>query len=377
MNASVGFGNIIRIPAFARSRLKLPREWFVPSLAGVIVLATLVPCEGISAEAFHALGVFAISSLFFLQGARLSRDSIAAGMCNWRLHLGIGATTFVLFPVLGLTLLALFPTALTPSLRIGLLFACVLPSTVQSSIALTSIAGGEVAGAICSATASNIIGVLISPVLLALLLRMGGVSMDLGGLWKILVELLLPFVAGHLVRPWVGPWADRNKAVLAVTDRGSILIVVYTAFSAAVVHGIWRQLPAATLVEVVLFDAVLLVTALALIKLGSRLLGLSHKDEVAMTFCGSQKSVVTGVPMAQLLFAAPVAGVIVLPIMLYHLLQLLLGAWLARRYAAGLPGIVPVVAIDAAKNQLAMLGRRLARPATVAVAARSRLRPRD
>lgn len=376
MHARFEFRGMIRLPAFGRSgSRRLPKEWFVPALAGVIVVATFFPCDGLGAKLFSIVAVVAISSLFFLQGARLSREAIAAGMCNWRLHLGITATTFVLFPVLGLTVLALFPTALTPSLRIGLLFVCVLPSTVQSSIALTSIAGGEVAGAICSATASNIIGVLLSPVLLALLLRMGGVTMDLSGLWKILVELLLPFVAGHLLRPWIGGWADRNRPVLAVTDRGSILIVVYTAFSAAVVHGIWRQLPATTLAELVAFDALLLAGALALIKLGSRLLGLPLKDEVAMTFCGSQKSIVTGAPMAQLLFANPVAGMIVLPIMLYHLMQLLVGAWLARRYAAGLPGIMPASGLDAVRGYVAAMVRQLAKPAPVRVAVRSADRP--
>lgn len=314
------------------------REWFVPALAGVVLAATLIPCEGAGADIFGALAIFAVSSLFFLQGARLSRQSITAGIGNWRLHLGIGASTFVLFPLLGLTLLALFPSALTPALRIGLLFVCVLPSTVQSSIALTSIAGGQVAGAVCSATASNLVGVVLSPVLLMLLLRMRGAAIDISGLWKILVELLLPFIAGHLLRPWIGLWAERNRAILSITDRGSILIVVYTAFSAAVVNGIWHRVPVTMLGELLVFDALLLVGSLAAIKLGSRTFAIPRGDEVAMVFCGSQKSVVTGVPMAQLLFAAPVAGMIVLPVMLYHLLQLLLGAWLARRYAAGLAG---------------------------------------
>jgi solute carrier family 10 (sodium/bile acid cotransporter), member 7 len=322
-----------------RSRAKqLPREWFVPALVGAVLTATLFPCRGIGVRACDGLAVFAISSLFFLQGARLSRQSISAGIGNWRLHLGIGGTTFVIFPLLGCTLLALFPTALTPSLRVGLLFVCVLPSTVQSSIALTSIAGGEVSGAISAAAASNVIGVFLSPLLLALLLRMRGGGTDLGGLWKILVELLLPFIAGHTLRPWIGQWADRNRAILAITDRGSILIVVYIAFSAAVVNGIWVRLSLPVLAELLVFDALLLVGALVMIKLGSLLLGMPRGAEVAMMFCGSQKSVVTGVPMAQLLFAAPVAGMIVLPIMLYHLLQLLVGAWLARRYAAGLIG---------------------------------------
>jgi len=154
----------------------------------------------------------------------------------------------------------------------------------------------------------------------------------LDGLWKILLQLLVPFAAGHALRPWIGQWAERNRGILAITDRGSILIVIYAAFSAAVINGIWRQLPSLVLVEVSVVTALLLAGTLLAIKLGSQLLGLPREDEVAMIFCGSQKSLVTGVPMAQLLFAGPDAGIIVVPIMIYHQLQLLVGAWLARRY---------------------------------------------
>jgi solute carrier family 10 (sodium/bile acid cotransporter), member 7 len=312
------------------------KEWFVPALVGVIIAASFLPCQGAVAGEFDGLAVLAISALFFLQGARLSRGAITSGITNWRLHLGITSTTFVLFPLLGLALIALFPGALTQPLWIGVLFVCVLPSTVQSSIALTSIAQGNVAGAICAATASNIIGVVLSPLLLAMLLHMRGGSIALIGIWKILAELLAPFAAGHLLRRWIGAWADRNRAILAITDRGSILLVVYTAFSAAVVHGIWHQVPPVVLAKLALFDALLLAASLLAIKGGSRLFGVVPADEAAMIFCGSQKSLVTGVPMAQLLFAGPVAGMIVLPIMIYHQLQLLTGAWLARRYAASL-----------------------------------------
>jgi sodium/bile acid cotransporter 7 len=315
--------------------LRAAREWFVPALVSVVVAASFLPCRGNGARAFDTLAVLAIGSLFFLQGARLSWDAISAGMKNWRLHLGIASTTFILFPLLGWAIIALFPAALLPALSAGLLFVCVLPSTVQSSIALTSIAGGEVAGAICAATGSNLIGILLSPMLMGLLLHTRGDALDLNGFWKILLELLVPFIAGNAIRPWIGQWAERNRALLAITDRGSILIVIYTAFSAAVVNGIWHEVPPVMLGKMVLLDFLLLTAVLATLKLASYLLAMPRKDEVAMVFCGSQKSVVTGVPMAHLMFNGPVAGIVVLPIMIYHLLQLIVGAWMARRYASG------------------------------------------
>jgi sodium/bile acid cotransporter 7 len=307
---------------------------FVMALVGTVTLATFLPCQGDSARFFGALGVFAIGSLFFLQGARLSRDAVVAGLTNWRLHAAIACVTFALFPLLGTLLTAAFPHALNRTLVLGLLFLCALPSTVQSSIALTSIARGNVAGAVCAATASSLIGLLLTPLLFGFMAHMhGGGGVDLSGMWKIFAELLLPFIAGHLLRPWIGAWAARNKALLAVTDRGSILIVVYTAFSAAVVHGIWHQLPPATFAALGLVVALLLAAGLAMTRGIARAFGFDHADEVATVFCGSQKSLVSGIPIASVLFAGPTLGVIVLPIMLYHPMQLVVSAWVARRYA--------------------------------------------
>ncbi|WP_428491946.1 bile acid:sodium symporter family protein [Rhodopila sp.] len=310
---------------------------FVLALAATLTLATLLPCRGISATIFGTLAMFAIGSLFFLQGARLSRDAIIAGMTNWRLHFAIAATTFVLFPMLGTALTALFPHALTRTLVLGVLFLCALPSTVQSSIALTSIGQGNVAGAVCAATASSLIGLLLTPLLFGLMSHLYGGAIDASGMWKILGELLLPFIVGHLLRPWIGAWAARNRSVLAITDRGSILLVVYTAFSAAVVHGIWHQLPPTTFVALGLIVAVLLATVLLITHIGARLCGLGHADQVALVFCGSQKSLVAGIPIAGVLFSGPTLGVVVLPIMLYHPMQLVVCAWLARRFAKRAP----------------------------------------
>jgi solute carrier family 10 (sodium/bile acid cotransporter), member 7 len=318
------------LPASIR---RLRPDMFVMALAGTVVVATLLPCQGTSARIFHALGLFAIASLFFLQGARLSRESILAGMTNWKLHAAIAGTTFALFPVLGTALIALMPHALDRTLVLGVLFLCALPSTVQSSIALTSIARGNVAGAVCAATASSLMGMMFTPLLFGFMSHVRGGGIDMSGMWQVFAELLLPFAAGHLLRPWIGPWAARNKALLAVTDRGSILLVVYTAFSAAVVHGIWHQVPPVMLGTLAAIVAALLAIGLLITSAGARAWGFAHADEVALVFCGSQKSLVAGIPIASVLFAGPTLGVVVLPIMIYHPLQLVVCAWLARHYA--------------------------------------------
>jgi sodium/bile acid cotransporter 7 len=213
-------------------------------------------------------------------------------------------------------------------------FLCVLPSTVQSSIAFTSIAGGNVAAAICSASFSNLIGVLLTPVLVGLL-RVGRSGGGLSGreLGEIAVQLLLPFVAGQLARRWIGGWVQRHRRVLNPLDRGAILLVVYTAFSAGVVGGIWHQVTPASLVVLVGIDAAILAVALYATSFAARRLGFARPDQITIVFCGSKKSLASGLPMASVLFAGQSVGLIVLPLMLFHQLQLLVCAVLARRYA--------------------------------------------
>jgi sodium/bile acid cotransporter 7 len=293
-----------------------------------------MPCRGASAQAVHFAGIFAIVALFFLQGARLSRDAILNGMMHWRLHAASAAATFIFFPILGLGLIAAFPNLLPGPLYMGVLFVCALPSTVQSSIALTSIARGNVPAAICSATASNITGIAVTPLMFSAMSNLHGGGIELMGVWTVAVQLLLPFVAGHLLRPWIGAWTERNRGVLAITDRGSILLIVYGAFSAAVVRGIWQQIPPALLILLLFVMAVLLGLALLYIRLTGGLLGFNRADAAAFVFVGSQKSLVSGIPIANALIPGPAIGPILVPMMLYHPMQLLICAWIARRYAA-------------------------------------------
>ncbi len=318
----------------------MPRpDPFLLALIATVLLATVLPCRGGAVPLFHALTIAVIAVMFFMQGARLSRAATVAGLGHWRLHLAILGCTFGLFPLLGLGLHALLPALLTPTLWLGVLFVCVLPSTVQSSIAFTSIARGNVPAAVCAATASNLFGIAITPLLTALVLAGAthgaphGGDVSASSVLDIALQLLLPFVAGQLLQPLIGAWALRRRAVLGLTDRGSILIVVYTAFSEAVVQGLWRAVPASQLLLVLLVDAALLAAVLLLARTGARATRFATADEIAIVFCGSKKTLATGVPMAGVLFPAAVVGQIVLPLMIFHQLQLFVCALLARRYA--------------------------------------------
>ena len=309
-------------------------DTFTLLLVAAVGLASLLPVSGEPAAWFAVATNIAIAVLFFLHGARLSTDVVIAGFLHWRLQIFILLTTFVVFPLLGLGLGVLSPWLIPQPLYLGLLFLCVLPSTVQSSIAFTSIAGGNVPGAICAASTSNIIGIFLTPALVALLFSAGGhvgVSFDM--VWKIMLQLFLPFVAGQLLQPFIGNWVRARKKLLTPFDRGSILMVVYLAFSHAVTEGVWHQLAAGDLVLLVLLDILLLAVVLILTNLGSRLFGFNREDRITAVFCGSKKSLASGVPIAGVIFAGQSIGAVVLPLMLFHQIQLMVCAWLARIYA--------------------------------------------
>jgi len=307
---------------------------FLVALIATAALATMLPCSGRFAAIMAVITNGGIALLFFLHGARLSRAAILAGIGAWKIHALALATTFIFFPVLGVTLRALSHGWLSPSIADGLLFLCLLPSTVQSSIAFTSIARGNVPAAVCSASASNVLGIFITPVLTGLLLggKSGGFSLN--ALVTIISQLLLPFVIGHLSRPVTAGFLDRHKQVIGKVDRGAVLLVVYTAFSAAVIEGLWRSYKLSDLGWTIGLNAAILALALIITTWAARSAGLSTADETAVVFCGSKKSLASGVPMAGVLFTPAQLGPMILPLMLFHQMQLMVCAVLAQRYAA-------------------------------------------
>lgn len=308
---------------------------FLLMLLATVGLAALLPVQGPAAAWVDRLTDIAIVLLFFLHGAKLSREAIWAGIGHWRLHLMVLAFTFLVFPLMGLGVTLLPPTLVSPTIAAGLLYLCLLPSTVQSSIAFTSVAGGNVPAAICSASASNLLGIVLTPVLVGLLMHpqsTGNSGISLDAIESIMLQLLVPFVAGHLMRPWIGPFLQRNKQWMTYTDRSSILLVVYGAFSAAVVEGLWHKVAPSDLLVIAGLSALLLGAALALSTLAGHLLGFERADRIALLFCGSKKSLVSGVPIASVLFPAPQIGALILPLMIFHQLQLIVCTWLAARY---------------------------------------------
>lgn len=208
-----------------------------------------------------------------------------------------------------------------------------LPSTVQSSIAFTSIARGNVPAAICCASVSNLAGVVITPLLATMLLSASSGGMSFDAVRDIALQILLPFVVGQCARPLIGDWLSRGKTLTMLIDRGSILLVVYSAFSAGVVAGIWSKVTPQSLVLVVVLNLVMLAIVLFFTTTVSCLLRFPVEDEIAIVFCGSKKSMASGLLMANIIFPASTVGLIVLPLMLFHQMQLMVCAALARHYS--------------------------------------------
>lgn len=316
----------------------MPRFTLDPFSIALIVTVTsasVFPCSGKTAQVFQGITYVAVSLLFFLHGAKLSRSALVAGLFNWRLHGAVFTTTFLAFPLLGLLLKPLLLPLVNPALYIGVLFLCVLPSTVQSSIAFTSMAGGNVAAAITSASLSNVLGIVFTPLWVGLLFKTqshnGHISELLLPIFK---QLLLPFFAGQALRPWIGSWIDQHRYTLKWVDQGSILLVVYTAFSAAVIQHLWEQTSTTTLAGLLMICAILLLLVLLFTYSAGRFFRFSRADQITLLFCGSKKSLASGVPLASLLFTTSQVGLIVLPIMIFHSLQLLVCALLAQKLAA-------------------------------------------
>lgn len=306
-------------------------------LMGCVGLAAVLPVHDQGAVVFGWVVYAAITLLFFLYGARLSPKAVRDGLLHWRLQSLVFLSTYVIFPVLGLLIVYAVQGQVAPALLKGILFLCVLPSTVQSSIAFTSIARGNVAAALTSASVSNLLGVVLTPLLVALLVDPHGNGFSLHSLKNIGLQILLPFALGQLARPRLQSWLTAHPRLTSTVDRGSILLVVYAAFSEGTVSGAWSRISLVDLGWVTLLSCLLLAVMMALVQVASKGLGFSREDRIATLFCGSKKSMASGIPMAGILFTGPTAPLIILPLMVFHQVQLFVCAFMAQAYAQDQP----------------------------------------
>ncbi|MDR3135376.1 MAG: bile acid:sodium symporter [Deltaproteobacteria bacterium] len=306
---------------------------FTISLFIAVLLAVILPAKGQAYDIFKGATSLVVAFLFFMHGLKLTPSNLWAGLTSWRLHLVIGLATFVMFPFLGLLIKPLALWLTDERLYMGLLFVCVLPSTVQSSIAFTSIAGGNVAAAVCAASLSSVLGVFVTPVLVNIVLQANLESSLSQAVMDLVIQLVLPFAAGQAMRPWLAGWVNRRKSLLGYTDRLSILFIVYVSFSHGTTTGLWQTLSAPFFVALVFLCCVLLALALLGTAAAGKFLKFLRADRITILFCGSKKSLVAGVPIANIVFSPQLASVIILPLMIFHQTQLLACSYISRKLA--------------------------------------------
>lgn len=321
-------------------RLKaISRDWFLVGMISAVVLATLFPDFGRSGGVMRAdvaadVGIFLV---FLFHGIGLSTDSLRQGVSRWKLHLMVQTMTFVIFPILWLALNSVFESVIPPYLMLGFLYLCALPSTISSSVAMTAIGKGNVPGAIFNATLSSLLGIFLTPLIISLAMQNGGGAEGLSlldAMLKIAKLLLLPFVLGQVLRRFIGGWFARYKKYINNFDKGVILMLVYASFCDSVKAGLWTNYGLGTIALTMLGAGAILMVVLCITTFSAKRLGFDKEDEIAAVFCGSKKTLASGVPMAKLLFGVhPGLGLIVLPIMFYHQLQLFGCSILAERYA--------------------------------------------
>lgn len=316
-----------------RRFIKTNIDSYTLALLGTVLLATILPVHGRGYEAASLTSKLVVALLFFLHGVKLSPQNLWAGLTHWRLHQVITSATFIMFPALGLLLKPLLTPLVGDNLYLGIMFICVLPSTVQSSIAFTSMAGGNVAAAVCAASASSLLGVALTPLLAGWLLGAASGGFSGQAVIDLCWQLLFPFVLGQALRFKLVSTLNSHRSLVGYVDRLSVLFIVYVSFSHGTTSGLWTTLNWPLFLALVLACGVLLTLALFLTSRAGRLFGFNRADRIVILFCGSKKSLVTGVPMANIIFPAGLASTIILPLMVFHQMQLMACAWIARRLA--------------------------------------------
>jgi sodium/bile acid cotransporter 7 len=317
--------------------MKLKFDWFLCGMVIAVGLAWLFPAPGAHGGWLHPelLNKVGVAVIFYLSGVSLSFAAMKAGALRWPVHVIVQATTFLFFPLLGVALLWLTDSWISPELNVGFFFLCALPSTVSSSVAMTAAARGNVPVAVFNATLSSLIGVVVTPLWISWRLHTEGQGIDVGKvILDLLLWLVLPLVLGQLSRPWLAEWAKRNKRFIHVVDRGTILLIIYTSFCDSIMRGVWSGRGTSSVVAALVGALLLFFVVMGIVEWISKLAGLRVEDRIAAVFCGSKKTIASGVPMAQLIFAAdPRLGLILLPLMIYHPMQLVICGVLAGRWA--------------------------------------------
>jgi len=308
---------------------------FFFSLIGMIVLAFFFPSFGTENSILHLPEVanYGVSLIFFFYGLKLNPEKLKNGLSNWKLHLVIQLATFVLFPLIILSIGYFLPIDTSSLLWLGVFYLAALPSTVSSSVVMVAIAGGNLPAAIFNASISSIIGIFITPIWMSGLLEQQDTSFDISHvIVRLCLQVLLPVVLGFLLHHKLGKWVERNNSTLRMFDQTIILLIVYTSFCESFASNMFSSYPITQIIQLGCWMLAFFLVVLGIMNIVSHWLHFNRQDRITVLFCGSKKSLVQGAVMGQVLFPNPlVLGVVLLPLMIYHALQLMVGSMIAQK----------------------------------------------
>jgi len=309
-------------------------DGFLLALIAMIFLAWLWPPAGIQKGIFSLKEAanIGVSLIFFFYGLRLSPDKLKSGLSNWRLHLVVQISTFLVFPLIMLAIIYFFGDKQNELLWLGVFYVAALPSTVSSSVVMVSIAKGNVPSAIFNASISSLIGVFITPLWMGLFLKTSTGNFDLGSvIVKLIIQVLVPVVLGILLHQKFGWFAEKHKKGLRLFDQSIILLIIYTSFCESFGSHLFSGFSMLTLFVIGASMMALFFFMFFLIRGICKLFNFNREDSITAIFCGSKKSLVHGTVMSKVLFHNTAGvGIIILPLMMYHALQLMAASIIAQ-----------------------------------------------
>ncbi len=305
---------------------------FILAIFIAIGIAYLYP-EGTRILPLKTITDIGIGLIFFFYGLKLAPAEFRAGLLNYRVHIIIQLTTFIIFPLLCLACLPLFENGLRSDLWIALFFLGTLPSTVSSSVVMVALAKGNLPTAIFNASLSGLIGIVATPLWIGFILEKTTDFDFLEVLQKLCLQIIVPLAIGLFLQRYFGNTARKYGKQLSLFDKTTIILIIYSSFSNSFTSDLFNTVELNELLKMVGIVLVLFFLVFFGLALFSNLIGLNTKDKIAAQFCGTKKSLVHGSVMVKVIFGnAASSGLLLLPIMLYHSAQLILVAWFAEKY---------------------------------------------
>ncbi len=317
--------------------MKIKLDGFVLAIITIVITAYFFPNWGSknSLVPLNLIGTIGVSLIFFFYGLKLSPEKIKTGLKNWKLHLLVQASSFILFPIIVISFYPLISSESDHTIWLAFMFLAALPSTVSSSVVMVSIAKGNIPAAIFNASISGLIGIIITPLWMGFFLQKTAANFDLGSIYlKLLIEILLPVIIGISLQRYLGDYVRKHLRFLTLFDKSIILLIIYKSFAESFTEHVFNAVNFVDLLLISLGVIVLFLVVFFITKKIAQYIGFNLEDRITAQFCGTKKSLVHGTVFSKILFQNSASiGIILLPLMLFHFIQIFIISLIAVKLA--------------------------------------------